>query len=128
MKFYSRRPHYGNVLEETDKLPLFHLFSDIIPFNDNGTTGILSFDTPSVESFLYIKDFSRHFNKTISNIIFVNCNHANEHIYNQYKSEITDFSNINPLYLSLEMNCGRNLKASRVLNESKQRKNIQTSK
>ncbi len=110
LKFYSRQLRSTNTLQESDKLPLFHLFSDIVPFKSKDGDGILTFDKPSVESFLFIKDFESYYNMNLSTIIFANCNYNDEPIYNQYKSEIEGFENISPMYLGFDMNCSINLK------------------
>lgn len=110
LKFYYRHPRYAGRLKESDKLPLFHLFSDIVPFKCEDGDGILTFDKPSVESFLFIKDFEEYYEMKLSTIIFANCNYNDEHIYNQYKSEVTGFENISPMYLGSDMSCDKNLK------------------
>lgn len=103
LTFYDRDPLSTNHLVENEKMSLFHLFSDIIPFseydsNSNKSNGILSFDKPKLESFLFIEDFCRNFEFNISKIIFVNCDISKSSLYDQDKSKITSFKNIVPDY------------------------------
>ncbi|WP_410510162.1 hypothetical protein RSJ42_08605 [Methanosarcina hadiensis] len=116
LTFYNRDPFSNNQLVESEKLSLFHMFSDIIPFresgadNNNNSCGILSFDKPSVESFLFIEHFCMNFNFEISKIIFVNCDFTKESLYNQYKSEIQSLNDIEALYFgSGGMDCSQKL-------------------
>jgi len=103
LKFYDRDPLSINHLVENERMSLFHLFSDIIPFSEydsnlNKCNGILSFDKPKLETFLFIEDFCRNFNFPISKIIFVNCDISKSSLYDQDKSKITFFKDISPDY------------------------------
>jgi hypothetical protein len=104
LKFYDRDPLSMRLLTESDSLSLFNLFSDYIPFiEDDGKlgkqNGILTFDKPSVESFLYIEDFCKNFDLGISKIVFLNCDLGQKDLYDQYKEEVESFKKIEPLYL-----------------------------
>lgn len=109
---YLYPPYKANEWPKWDeKLSLFYLFSDIIPFKADNKKNIISFDKPSIKSFKFIQDFCTKFSHEISSITLARGEYDQESIYKQYKTEFDEIvGKILKLYtLNNEMNCSTNL-------------------
>jgi len=85
-KYYYPYYHINPWMRWEEKLSLFYLFSDMIPFEFNDTKCLLSFDEPSLRSFEIIENFCGKYNHDLTNLILANGNYQLEHIYNRYKT------------------------------------------
>lgn len=93
-----------------EKLSLFYLFSDIIPFKADNKKNILSFDKPSVNSFSFIQDFCKKYHPDISSVTIARGEYDQDSLYSQYKVEFDETvgKTIELDVLSNEMNCSTN--------------------
>jgi hypothetical protein len=109
---YLYPPYKANGWENWDeKLSLFYLFSDIIPFKADNKKNILSFDKPSVNSFNFIQEFCKKFLPEISSITIARGEYDQDSLYKQYKVEFdkTVDKILELDVLNNEMNCSTNL-------------------
>ena len=109
---YLYPPYKANGWENWDeKLSLFYLFSDIIPFKADNKTNILSFDKPSVNSFNFIQEFCKKYLPAISSITMARGEYDQISVYKQYKVEFDEtVDKILELdVLNNEMNCSTDL-------------------
>ena len=109
---YYYPPYIRNEWMKWDeKLSLFYLFSDIVPFEADNKKNVLSFDKPSIKSFKFIQDFCTKFSYNISSITLARGEYDQESIYKQYKTEFDETvdKNLELYILNDEMNCSTNL-------------------
>lgn len=88
VKFYYPYGEINRWMKREEKLSLFYLFSDIIPFEINDKKFLLSFDKPSYKSFEVMENFCGRYNHDISTIVLAKGDFSLIHTYSQY---ITDW-------------------------------------
>lgn len=111
IKYYY--PPYGanKWMVEDEKLSLYYLFSDIIPFYSGEVKSILSFDMPSPRAFQFMADFCTRFSYDVSKLILAKGNYENIDLCKQHKKDWENDAGkeFDLLCLNSDLNCSESL-------------------
>ncbi|MCQ1536133.1 hypothetical protein FTO70_10665 [Methanosarcina sp. KYL-1] len=87
LKYYYPYYNVNQWMKLDERLSLFYLFSDIIPFELDDKKYAISFDKPSLKSLELVENFCGRYNHNIFEVLLAKGDYRQKSLYEQYKVE-----------------------------------------